>query len=213
MDTNTVVKERILKQAFELFKKYGIKTISMDDIALNLGMSKKTIYRWFENKDQLVEEALTTYLNEIKIECTPSNSNAIEEFCLELNNIIKKLLQFHTSFFYDLKKYHNQAYLIWQSYKQQHIIQHLKANLAQGISAGLYRPDVDADITARLYTGQLETIFDSELFPAGKFNLQETYRQTLKNFIMGVASAEGHKILDYLCQQHCPDNLKYAGDS
>ena len=205
METNTGVKERILKQAFELFRQYGIKTISMDDIALHLGISKKTIYKWFENKDQLVEEALTTYLNHIKEECSLGGANAIEEFCLHINNLIKKLLLFHASFFYDLKKYHSQAYQSWYEYKQQNIIQLFKANLAQGILSGLYRPDVDADITARLYTGQLETIFNSELFPAGKFNLQETYQQNLKNFILGVVSREGYKIVqEYLRKHPCP---------
>ena len=202
METNTEVKERILKQAFELFRQYGIKTISMDDIAVNLGISKKTIYKWFENKDQLVEEALTTYLNQIKSECNQGDTNAIEEFCLNINNLIKHLLLFHTSFFYDLKKYHSQAYQAWYEYKQQNIIQLFKANLSQGILSGLYRPDVDADITARLYTGQLETIFNSELFPAGKFNMQETYQQNMKNFILGVVSKEGCKTLQEYMRKH-----------
>lgn len=118
------VKERIAEGAFKLFMQYGIKVISMDDITLHPGISKKTIYKRFENKDQLVKEALTTYLNQIKDECPQQNGNAAEEFCLHINAIIKKLLLFHTSFFYDLKKYHNQAYQVWREYKQQHIIYH-----------------------------------------------------------------------------------------
>ena len=175
----------------------------MDDIALNLGISKKTIYKWFENKDQLVEEALTTYLNQINNECIELHTNAVEEFCQSISTIIKKLLQFHTSFFYDLKKYHNQAYQVWREYKQQHIIQLFKANFLQGMATGLYRPDLNPEIAARLYTGQLEIIFNSELFPAGEFNMLETYRQNLKNFILGIVSPEGNKVLQEYIQKNC----------
>lgn len=199
-----MVKERILKRAFELFGQYGIKTISMDNIALDLGISKKTIYKWFANKDQLVTETLTIYLDEVKVKSNEVNENAIEEFCTTINLVIQNLLRFHASFFYDLKKYHHQAYQIWQDYKQKHIMQLFQANLLRGVQTGLYRPDVNPMVAARLYVGQLETIYNAELFPPERFNRHETYLLNLKHFVLGVVSAEGRKSLQQcLLKHHC----------
>ena len=196
------MKERILARAFELFRQYGIKTISMADIAEDLGISKKTIYKWFADKDQLVTDTLTTYLEEIKNTCPHTHENAIQEFCSTINAAILKLLHMHTAFFYDLKKYHHQAYLIWQAYKQEHIVQLFQRNFSWGIQSGLYRPDVNPCVTARLYVGQLQNIYYSELFPAEEFNLHETYRLNLKHFVLGIVSTEGLKSLP-------PEHLKH----
>lgn len=89
------------------------------------------------------------------------------------------------------KKYHHQAYQIWREYKQQHIVQLFQTNLLRGIQSGLYRPDVNPFVTARLYVGQLQIIYSSDLFPPEEFNLQETYQVNLKHFMLGIVSAEG----------------------
>jgi TetR/AcrR family transcriptional regulator, cholesterol catabolism regulator len=189
------MKERILGRAFELFSKNGIKAISMADIAQDLGISKKTIYKFFENKDQLVEETLTAYLNELNFTGCPVNENPIEEFCCTLNSGIQKLFRLHTSFFFDLKKYHYRANQIWQDFKQQQMVPLFQANLMRGVESGLYRPDLNASVTARLYVGQLQAIYYADLFPPEEFNLQDTYCQNLKHFVLGIVSADGRDTL------------------
>ncbi|MDB5261323.1 MAG: hypothetical protein JWQ14_604 [Adhaeribacter sp.] len=103
IEAGTEMKERILARAFELFRQYGIKANSMADIALDLGISKKTIYKYFADKHQLVAELFTAYLDEIKNIGSATNVNAIEEFCSTINSIIQKILCLPAAFFYDLK--------------------------------------------------------------------------------------------------------------
>ena len=165
----------------------------MDNIAQDLGTSKKTIYKWFENKDQLIEEALSAYLMQLIPTCLPASKNEIEELYHSFNLIIQELLSFNTSFFYDLKKYHFQAYQIWDNYRQQSIVGFLKANLEKGIKSTLYRPNLDPEIVARLYVGQLENIFNRELFPPERFNTNEIYQQSRLHFLLGLVSQEGYK--------------------
>ncbi len=197
------MKERILTRALELFIQRGIKSTSMDDIAQDLGISKKTIYKWFENKDQLVHELLEFSL------CAPcavdkvSEENAVEEFCITFNNQIQNLIKFHSSFFNDLKKYHPSAHQIWAGFKENNIIHQFKANLQKGIQTGLYQADSDPDILARLYVGQLETIYTSDLFPPEQFNRLQVYKFNLRHFIQSIVSPAGQECLNEILARTC----------
>ncbi|GEO06264.1 TetR family transcriptional regulator [Adhaeribacter aerolatus] len=203
MEAGTEVKERIVARAFDLFRQYGIKTISMADIAVDLGISKKTLYKWFSDKDELVAETVTAYLQEVKNICTGAADNPVEEFCSAINLSIQRLLHLHTAFFYDLKKYYQPAYQIWLQYKQEHIVQLFQDNFLRGVQSGLYRSDLNPDVTARLYVGQLQSIYYSDLFPPAEYNRQETYQQNLKHFVLGLVSKEGYKILSQVQLKHC----------
>ena len=167
----------------------------MDNIAEDLGISKKTLYKYFENKDHLVEETLKAYLADVKITQSGLNENAIEEFCHTINGAIQKLVLLPQVFFNDLKKYHFGAHQFWQEYKQKHILDLFEANLLRGIQSGLYRPDLNPLVAARLYFGQLQAIYYSDLFPPDEFNLQEIYRQNLKHFMLSIVSANALKNL------------------
>ena len=197
------MKERILTRSLELFIQRGIKSTSMDDIAQDLGISKKTIYKWFENKDQLVHELLEFSL------CVPcatdkiSEENAVEEFCVTFNYLIQNLIKFHTSFFNDLKKYHPSAHQIWAGFKENNIIQQFKANIQRGIITGLYQQDLDPEILARLYVGQLEIIYTSDLFPPEQFNRLQVYKFNLRHFIQSIVSPLGQEYLNEILARTC----------
>lgn len=185
------MKERILAGALALFMRRGIRSTAMADLAQELGISKKTIYKWFENKDQLVAELLQISFCQ---RCEPDWSvreNAVLEFCLYLNALIQKFLPVHPAFFHDLRKYHPAAHQLWEEFKQQNIIQRFKENLSRGIQTGLYRPELDPEIMARLYVGQLESIFNPDLFPLEQFNRREVYQFNLQQFVAGIVSAAG----------------------
>ncbi|RDC62025.1 hypothetical protein AHMF7616_00615 [Adhaeribacter pallidiroseus] len=175
----------------------------MDDIAQDLGISKKTIYRWFENKDQLVQELLEFSLCAPCEVNTRSEENAVEEFCVTFNHQIQNLIKFHSSFFNDLKKYHPSAHQIWAGFKENNIIQQFRANLQKGIQAGLYQQDLDPDILARLYIGQLETIYTSDLFPPEQFNRLQVYKFNLRHFIQSIVTPAGQKYLHEILARTC----------
>ncbi|MDQ4139867.1 MAG: TetR/AcrR family transcriptional regulator [Bacteroidota bacterium] len=192
------MKERILTRALELFIYRGIKSTSMDDIAQDLGISKKTVYKWFENKDHLIEEMLKTCLCcSVDAEIT-SHENAVQEFCFTLNNLLQRFIAIHASFFNDLRKYYPTAHNLWESYKEGTIIQRFRTNFSRGIQTGLYRAELDPEVLTQLYISQLEGIFYSESFQPEKFKRLEIYRLNVKLFASGIVTPVGQKYLPKL---------------
>jgi AcrR family transcriptional regulator len=175
----------------------------MDDIAQDLGISKKTIYKWFENKDHLVHELIEFSLCAPCVTNKIREENAVEEFCVTFNQQIQNLVKFHTSFFNDLKKYHPLAHQIWTGFKENNIIQQFRANIQKGITTGLYQPDLDPDVLARLYVGQLETIYTSDLFPAEQFNRLHVYKFNLRHFIQSIVTPAGQECLNEIMARTC----------
>ncbi len=199
MVTDMEIKNKILQAAFKLFMRNGIKSVSMDDIALSLGVSKKTLYRWFENKDQLVVAMLQEHLDKMEADCCTfctEAKNAIEELFQIMQMIRQQLAGIHPSVFYDLQKYHQPAWQIWTTYKNKFIMQQITQNLQAGIEQGLYRTDFDLEIIARLRLAQMEDVFNPEIFPPEKFELQTVQLATIEHFMRGIASLKGHKLIN-----------------
>jgi AcrR family transcriptional regulator len=193
------IKNKILQAALKLFMRNGIKSVSMDDIAVNLGVSKKTLYRWFENKDQLVMAMLQDHLDKMEADCCTFSTeakNAIEELFQMMQMIRQQLAGMHPSFFYDLQKYHQPAWQIWTMHKNKFIMQEITRNLQAGIEQGLYRTDFDLEIIARLRLAQIEDVFNPEIFPPEKFDLQKVQIATIEHFMRGIASLKGHKLIN-----------------
>ena len=193
------VKDKILQVAFKLFMRNGIKSVSMDDIALNLGVSKKTLYKWFENKDQIVLAMLQGHLGQMEKDCCSffsGSANAIEELFNMMQMIRQKLAGMHPSVFYDLQKYHQEAWQVWKNHKNKFILAQIIANMQKGITEGLYRADIDLDIIARLRLAQIEDVFNPEIFPPEDFDLQKVQLVTLEHFMLGIASLKGHQLIN-----------------
>jgi AcrR family transcriptional regulator len=193
------IKEKILGTAFKLFMRNGIKSVSMDDIALNMGVSKKTLYKWFENKDQMVLTMIQEQINTMEGDCcsfVSSTNNAIEELFSIMDMIRQKMAGMHPSVFFDLQKYHQAAWQVWKTHKNKFILKQIYDNIKKGITEGLYRADIDVDIIARLRLAQIEDVFNPELFPPDKFDLQKVQIATLEHFLMGIASLKGHKLIN-----------------
>jgi AcrR family transcriptional regulator len=192
-------KEKILSEAFTLFCRRGIKSVSMDDIAMHLGMSKKTIYKWFENKDDMVEGALKAYLYDIHSDCdqmSARSNNAVEELFLVMDMIRQKMAGVHPAVFYDLQRFYPEAYQVWVFFKNEVIKQQILTNLKKGIAEGLYRQDFDLEIVARIRLLQVEHAFNPDFFPPDRFNLQDVQSAILDHFMLGIASIKGHKMIN-----------------
>jgi len=193
------IKENIITGAFKLFMRRGIKSVSMDDIALELGISKKTIYKWFENKDEIVEAALTAFLNDMNRDCCqfPNDAlNAIEELFRVMGMIRQKLAGVHASVFFDLQKYHPKAYLLWIHHKNEVIYQSIVQNLQRGINEKLYRDDLNIEIMAQLRLLQTEHGFNPEFFNPDVFDLQKVQLAIQEHYMLGIATLKGHKLIN-----------------
>src|SRR5687767_14146599 len=114
------MRERILQEALLLFCQRGIKSVSMDDVATHLGMSKKTIYKWFANKDELVYESLSHRITAMESNCCQvldTASNAMEAMFQLVEMVRGLMMQVHPAIFSDLQKYHPQAWKLWKEHK------------------------------------------------------------------------------------------------
>src|SRR5512141_1922161 len=142
-------KERILVKANELFNRYGIRSVSMDDIAAHLSMSKKTLYLYYTDKDELVNAvfdiALTTNKSNC-LECTKKGENAIHEIFLSFDIMEEMLKTMNPSVLFDMQKYHPSAFKKFDDFKNSFLYKIIKANLDRGVKEELYREEIDTDI-------------------------------------------------------------------
>jgi AcrR family transcriptional regulator len=193
------VKDKILAEAFRLFCRRGIKSVSMDDIALQLAMSKKTLYKWFENKDELVQAVIQLHLQANECGCdkmSTTAANAVEEL-LSIMDLNKKFFsELHPSIFFDLQKYHPGAWSLFNEHKNNFILAKVKANIRRGIDEGLFRQDLNIEVMSRLRLAQIEIVFNPDIFPPGQFNAGEVQLACLEHFMLGIATLKGHKLIN-----------------
>src|SRR5438067_3194155 len=191
-------KERILVKAHELFNRYGIRSVSMDDIAAQLGMSKKTLYQYYADKDELVNAVFSNILNTNKSQCISCNKikeNAIHEVFLYFEMVEEMLSNMNPSVLFDMQKYHPSAFRKFLDYKNNFLHKMIKENLRHGMQEELYREDIDIEILSRYRLYTIMLAFDSDVFPTNKSNLVYIEQQLLENFLYGLATPKGQKLI------------------
>jgi TetR/AcrR family transcriptional regulator, cholesterol catabolism regulator len=191
-------KERILVKSNELFNRYGIRSVSMDDIAAQLGMSKKTLYQYYTDKDELVNAVFDIILSVNKnncTECTKKGENAIQEVFLSFDIMEEMLKTMNPSVLFDMQKYHPTAYKKFDDFKNSFLYKIIKANLERGIKEELYRQEIDTDILARYRLHTVLLSFNPEVFPSNKANLVYIEQQLIECFLYGLATPKGYKLI------------------
>ncbi len=195
-DTGTAA--RIKQKAHDLVMQYGIRSVSMDDIAGALGISKKTIYQYFADKDELVEAVIKDKIGESEDCCINDKAiakDAIHEVFLAMEMMQEMFESMNPSIIYDMEKFHPKAYVIFHQHKYKFLYKVLKENLNRGIQEQLYRADINVEV---LIKARLETMmlgFNQQIFPKNKFNLIEVETQLTEHFLFGLASQKGHKLI------------------
>jgi|SRR5436190_8964113 len=192
-------KDRILLGAWELFLKFGIRSVSMDDVARHLSVSKKTLYQYFADKDEIVTRVAEYHMetNHKQYEgLRESAKNAIDEL-VKISVCLKKDFQkMNPSLLFDLKKFHPKAWASWLQHKQKHIRESITRNLDQGVEEGFYRPEINKDILAGVRLELIQLSFDEEVFPTAKYNLAEVNVQIFEHFIYGILTDKGRKVYE-----------------
>jgi len=193
------IKDRIIQSAAALFSQRGLKSVSMDDIATHLAVSKKTLYKWFENKDQIVQATLERHLTLNQCDCQQlltRATNAIDEFFLMLEWIRGQFADIVPGIFYDMQKYYPSAWQLWLEYKNTFVLAQIKANLERGVAEGLYRPELDVEVIARMRLALIELLLNAEVYPPRQFNQQRVQTCILEHFMLGIASLKGYKLIN-----------------
>ena len=193
------MKKKILHNATELFLNIGFKSVTMDDIAANSGISKKTIYAHFANKIQLVEAA-TLHIFDIISKgidiIHEQQQNPIIELFEIKRFVMKHLKDEKSSPQYQLQKYYPKIFKNLKQ-KQFELMQELfKENLTKGIEQKLYRDDIDIDFTARIYFNGMLGIKNKDLFPLVNYSMNTLTSYHLEYHLRGICSQKGIKELE-----------------
>lgn len=190
---------KILNAAGELFLKYGIRNVSMADIAKHLGMSKKTLYTHITNKDDLIYKFTLLYLQaeqEISKEIISTAKNALDEL-IQLTLQAQRTMQaINPCLIFELGKYHRQAWLIVEQFRQDFIYNNVRRNLEQGIAEGLYRADLNAAIISKLYVFSLPIFYSTTQLGLPEYSLIALHIEFVKYHIHGILSQKGLRLFD-----------------
>jgi AcrR family transcriptional regulator len=197
------IKEKIQKGAEELFMRYGVRSISMDDIARHLSVSKKTLYQHFADKEDIVTVTCRAHLErdaEQFAGIRKTARNAIEEL-VQLSVHIKRNMQdMNPSLLFDLQKYHPKAWKVWLNHKNKFIREAVVRNLRQGMEEGYFREDMDPEVIASVRLELVQLAFNEEIFPSETFKLSDVQMQIFDHFVFGLLTDRGRKL--YLkCKQ------------
>ena len=191
-------KVNFLMQTSEVFMKYGIKSVTMDELARQLGVSKKTIYAFVKDKNELVEGCLNIRhqleIEEIGTICH-DDLNAIDELLKIGSTIGGHLKSMHPSIFFDLQRYHAEVFNNFNKVSQSFIKACVVKNFNKGITQGFYRDNINVEIMSRLYLNFIDAIIKEETFPPREFSHNEVYSEYFRYHIRGISSKKG---LDYL---------------
>ena len=193
------MQDRILNKARELMFQAGVKHVTMDDLATQLGISKKTIYQYFKDKDALVGSVVEFELANHALLCNQSTQaadNAVHEIFLLMSVIQEMFNRMNPLALFEIEKYYPLAFDKIQKHKEDIIFSMISSNLEKGIAEGLYRKDVDITILSKY---RLETSlipFNIHVFHPSKFDLLKVNLQIIEHFVYGVATLEGHKLMD-----------------
>jgi len=193
------MKNKILHTATDLFLNQGFKSVTMDDIAQHMAISKKTIYSHFNNKESIVD-AVTDVIFE-NVSC------GIDTICEQDHNPIeevyeiKKLVMHHmrnekTSPWYQLQKYYPKTYASIKKRQFTYMQQCVTDNLRRGLELGLFRNNIDVEFVSRIYFMGVTGIKDNQLFPNEMFDGETLCEQFLEYHLRGIVTPKGRKILN-----------------
>jgi TetR/AcrR family transcriptional regulator, cholesterol catabolism regulator len=198
------MENRILLKARELVVRNGARYVTMDVLANELGISKKTIYQFFEDKDALISAVIEFELGEQSLRCTKSleqAENAVHEMFMLLEDIQTLFRNMNPLTITELAKYHVDAFMKIEHHKNVFMHGVIISNLKRGIEQGVYRKDIDPEILAayRLETGFIA--FNPNVFPLNKHDIGKVNVQIMEHFIYGVMSPKGIELMEKYKQE------------
>lgn len=190
--------QHIVEGARVLYDKYGIKSVTMDDVAKHLGISKKTLYQFVKDKADLVEKVVTDELDkDMKVfeGILRRNLNAIDEL-FELNGYVKRIIrEYHPSKEYDLQKYYPELFARMKEMRVDNMYHTIKNNMQKGVREGMFREDINAETIARFHIFRMENIYEHNLCSMEELLSDDYLNEIFKYHIHGIANQNG---LDYL---------------
>lgn len=191
----------IITGADELFCQFGFKSVTMDDIAKHLGISKKTIYQHFADKNDLVnvlmEARYSNHNGEMKMH-TKHGLDAVHEIFLGLEDMNEWLITLNPKLFFDLQKYHPEAWFKFLKFKEESLAIAIAANMERGIKEGIYRSDIHIPILTELRLAQIQLIFkEYSTYNKSKYSISQIMIEITQHFLFGMVTDKGKIRLEH----------------
>lgn len=177
----------------------GVRSVSMDDIANQLGISKKTVYQHVADKDELVHLVLQAEIKKMQTEtlaCSATARDAVDEIFNTMLMVMKHFNNMNPVIVVDLHKYHFPAWLKFMEYKNNFLLQVIQMNLEKGIVEKNYRADIRVDILAKYRLESMMLALNMEAFPPAEYNSAEVTIVMIENFLYGVSTEKGYQLIE-----------------
>jgi len=197
--TSTTTRAQLIRTSHDMFMRLGIKSVSMDDISREMGVSKKTIYLEVSNKEELIKLIMEEdYCEDMKTLAQNREEaiDAIDEFLRNSRYFIRQMRTMSPATLRDLQKYYP---VIWKGLVQNHHLEFSKSltvNLERGLEEGIYREDLDPVIIARFYSSMMMSVIDTSVFPAQERSISDIISQLSRYHFHGIVNQFGRDRLD-----------------
>jgi AcrR family transcriptional regulator len=188
------MKSRILEKGTQLFFRYGVKSVTMDAIAADLGISKKTIYQHFPDKDSMVLQVVEIFVQQDEVkwaELDKQFPNVIEKMFKSFEMMKEMLSQMDPRLLFEIEKYFPNAYKVFRDYNEKGIHAYLINDFKKGIQFGYFRRDIDVELLARLRMAEVGLAFKPDFYPNNKLSLYETQLTLMDIFMRGILTEKG----------------------
>lgn len=199
------LKEQILIETTDLFMRYGIRSVTMDDIAQHMSVSKKTLYQLFKDKEDIImlvmKQHFQRHMNEIN-DIHDSCSNAIEELHKISGYVRKQIRAINQGVIYDLQKYYKEIWNVYLELNRNIFFKSLLKSINWGIKEGNFREDINPEILTILRIEEVNISFDSNIYPEDKYNLPKIHEQLYSHFVYGILTPKGLKLLNQYKQKN-----------
>ena len=193
------MKNETIKKITDLFLKYGIKSVSMDDIARELCISKKTLYQYFSDKQDVViksvEYSIKEQISKIEEFGKIQSNNAIDILLLVSKELISNGTKINMNINYDLQKYYPKAWEVLTKHRQENVFERISENIQKGIKEKLYRDNFNIDVISYFYMNHIETAFNN-IVEKTNIGISEILETLFIYHIRGIASNKGIKYID-----------------
>lgn len=192
---------QILKGAGRVFLTYGIRNVSMDDVCRELGISKKTLYQYVDNKADLLQKIIENHDNVSKNTgetLAKEGKNAIEILLIISQRVCLNMKEYNPMILFELQKYYPEIFRNYFNNKRQSIAKGIRKNLEFGIREGLYRSDLDIEVISELYVQNMQELHSLEALNSGDLSFEKVFTAMFDNHIRGIASQKGLEIYENL---------------
>ena len=193
------MEDRILEKAEYLFFKYGFKSVTMDDIAKDLGISKKTLYIHFKDKNEIVRlivENLVASHKERSLKSASKAANAVEEIQLQVDALLETFKDMKASILYEIEKYFPDANALLTLHQSEYIVEGIKLNIQRGTSEGLFHQQFEEEFLIDMRLNLLSSAFQENIYPSQDKNLASILKKTTMFYLNAICNKNGRKLIE-----------------